>query len=73
VNRCGYLDECTFFNETVKEMLATADGLKSRYCFGDHARCARLKVRRVFGDDAVPPELAPNDHERAQKILAGWV
>lgn len=72
MNRCGFLDECTFFNETMKEMLGVADVLKSRYCFGEFHRCARLKVCNAFGDDAVPPELSPHDHERAQKILAGW-
>jgi len=72
MNRCGYLDECTFFNETMKKRLSMADVLKSRYCFGEFHRCARLKVRKAFGNDRVPPELAPSDHERAENILAGW-
>ena len=72
MHQCERLNECKFFNETMRAMPGAADLMKNRFCLGDYSKCARLKVRGALGNQAVPADLAPNDFELASKFVAGW-
>lgn len=50
-------------------MPATAEVLKQQFCRNDWASCARCRVFREFGAEAVPPDMFPDDIERAEMIL----
>jgi hypothetical protein len=45
--------------------------LKNRYCLGDNSQCARYMIFKKLGKSAVPPNLYPNMHDKAKKILGG--
>jgi len=49
-------------------MSAVADMYIARYCRGDHTLCARDKV--ASAGVQVPPDLHPNQQERARQILS---
>ena len=67
---CEKLPTCRFFNETMASMPASARIMERQFCHGDFASCARIKVADTVGRDLVPPDLAPNDTSRAERILA---
>lgn len=66
---CERLPHCIF----IKEKLAkTPDSLEifiERYCQGDYSKCARHKVFRTIGKEAVPEDLYPFETERAEAII----
>ena len=68
--KCKELETCSFFNEVIKDMPATAEMMKRRFCFGDFESCARVMVFRASGAGSVPRDLAPNDRQRADKIIS---
>jgi len=43
--------------------------LKHNYCQTDNSQCARWMVSQAKGGAAVPPDLYPNEKDRAAKIL----
>ena len=66
---CECLPTCPFFNDKMADKPAMADLLKSKYCRGDSSQCARHMVFEKLGKEAVPPDLFPSQHDRAQTIL----
>jgi hypothetical protein len=45
---------------------------KEMYCHSeDSSICARLRVYKALGEEAVPGDLFPNDEERANALIAG--
>jgi hypothetical protein len=67
---CECLGGCPFFNDRMQDMEGMAALFKQRYCLGDMTRCARHVVFERLGKPAVPPDLYPNQFDRAQEILA---
>ena len=67
---CECLETCPFFNDKMANMPSMAEMLKSRYCKGDWASCARHRVFTVLGTDGVPGDLFPNQEADANKLLA---
>jgi methyl-accepting chemotaxis protein len=65
---CEKLAKCPFFNGTMARMPAMTELFKREFCHGSNGKCARYRVS-ASGQD-VPPDLFPNHHERADKILA---
>ena len=51
--------------------MSLADIYKKRYCLGDHTIWARYLVFSKLGRPAVPPDLYPNQSERAQEMIKG--
>jgi hypothetical protein len=48
---------------------ALASIYKKNYCEGNYAECARWKIATTVGKPAVPADLFPNQHDRAEQIL----
>jgi hypothetical protein len=67
---CDCLAGCPFFNDKMKDMEGTANLFKTRYCQGDYMKCARHQVKEAPGKPAVPTDLYPNMHDRAQELIA---
>ena len=67
---CDCLAGCPFFNGRMADMAGTTALFKTRYCQGDYMKCARHVVKEALGKPAVPADLYPNMHERAQQLLA---
>jgi len=48
---------------------AMANMYKKQYCQGDASECARHIVFTTLGKEAVPPDMFPNQKDRALGIL----
>jgi hypothetical protein len=66
---CDRLPTCIFFNDQMEQMPAVAELLKSHFCRGTFAECARFQVATRLGGASVPPDLFPHDRERATRLL----
>ena len=66
---CASLDKCTFFNDQMKDMPSMADMYKREFCRDDFRRCARFRVKRALGKEAVPPDLYPNMDRKADELI----
>jgi hypothetical protein len=66
---CEKLEKCPFFNDKMAAMPSTAATMKRRYCGADKENCARYQLSSK--GIAVPPDLFPNQRDRALEILAG--
>jgi len=67
---CKCLPKCPFFNDKMQNMPAAAGLLKKRLCQGDNSQCARFMVLTALGRDKVPPDLSPNQQDRARDLIA---
>lgn len=67
---CEYMDTCTFFNDRMPRMPASAELFKLQYCRSDKASCARYMILSELGRQRVPKDMYPNEIERAKRILA---
>lgn len=67
---CELLEKCIFFNDKMAGMPSMANIYKTRFCKGDFAPCARYRVAKALGREKVPPDLFPNQTERANALLA---
>jgi hypothetical protein len=70
---CECLPKCIFFHDKMENMPAMADIYKHRYCREDNSLCARYKVFRALGREAVPSDLFPNELDRAMHLLSAQV
>ena len=68
---CELLAGCIFFNDKMANKPGTAELMKARFCKADHRTCARFMVFEKLGRPSVPPDLFPNQVDRAQLILSG--
>lgn len=66
---CECLSACPFFNDRMADKPATSELMKKQYCRDNYASCARYLVFKALGKEAVPPDLFPNNRERAEKII----
>lgn len=64
---CEKLPSCPFFNGQLGDMPAVSGLLKQIYCLGDKSQCARYQVSQA--GIAVPPDLFPDDTQRAGRLL----
>lgn len=67
---CECLPRCIFFNDKMANRPATAEIMKTQYCKTDQSQCARFVVFKAKGGAAVPPDLFPNQLDRARAFLA---
>ncbi len=67
---CQCVSKCPFFLDKMEEMPALANMMKTRYCHGEHLKCARWTVRTALGAENVPKDLYPNQMERAQQLIS---
>lgn len=66
---CERLIKCPFFTSQMATMPGVAELLKSEFCYGEKALCARYQV--AAAGMVVPLDLLPNDTERVREILSG--
>lgn len=64
---CLKLKTCPFFGDRMTTFQALAEMMKRRYCLGTPAECARYRVSTA--GISVPPDLFPNQEERAVQML----
>ena len=55
MSRCERLQSCPFFNDQMAHMPVLADQIKKRYCFREWDSCARFRVFKALGPDALLP------------------
>jgi hypothetical protein len=67
---CEFMDSCPFFSDKIGRYPVAAGAMRAKYCLGDNADCARYRVAKALGREAVPSWLFPNDVDRALKLLA---
>ncbi len=67
---CEYLETCLFYTGKMDIESGLGRLYRERYCKGDKTKCARFMVLMKLGRPAVPVDLYPNMHERAEKIIA---
>jgi len=67
---CECLAGCIFFNDQMKGLESITTLMKSRLCQGDNSACARHMVFKALGKPRVPPDLFPNEVDRAQALIA---
>lgn len=65
---CPMTPKCAFFNDQMQNMPSVALNLKTNYCNGDYANCARYKVKQATG--VAHPTLWPNEVEKVDGIIS---
>jgi hypothetical protein len=68
---CESFPTCPFFDDQMRDMPATAEVFKAKYCRGDKSSCARYMIQTKGGGVPVPSDLFPNQAERARMIISG--
>lgn len=66
---CELIKGCVFFNDKMATTPVTAELYKKTYCQGNNAECARYMVFKAKGREKVPPDLFPNQKDRATALL----
>ena len=66
---CDQIETCRFFQEAMNTMPTIAEMMKKKYCNGDFDSCARKVVFLTLGKGHAPVDLAPNDIQRANRII----
>ena len=69
MNECDSLSGCPFFNDKMGNKPALSEMYKKNFCKGDFVNCARHIVKEALGKQFVPPDLFPNQHERAKELI----
>lgn len=67
---CEFLESCPFFKGTLLNMPAMASYFKSEYCQRNFTACARYMVRQALGKEQIPPDLYPDETNRAERLIA---
>lgn len=68
---CLIAKNCPFYkNGTNSQMTAVSNWLKSHYCRGNFAMCARHTVHEAMGQEYIPADLYPNEQVRAYQIVS---
>lgn len=67
---CRFRRTCAFFQNEMEYMPGTSGLYRQKYCRQASSQCARYALYQALGPKAVPPDLFPYDHERAQEILS---
>lgn len=67
---CECIAKCIFFQDKMANMPDIAASMKRRLCQQDNSKCARWMVRTNLGANNVPPDLFPNQIDRASQLIA---
>lgn len=70
MTECHLLEGCQFCNGRHDVSPSFVELLMELYCKRHFNNCARYKIATTLGGPKVPPDLFPNNIERANKILA---
>ncbi|MCP4605036.1 MAG: hypothetical protein GY847_31690 [Proteobacteria bacterium] len=70
MNKCEFLEKCSFFDDEMAGMSSYSEVIKKTYCHGNPYSCARHVVGIQLGFDKVPKNLWPNKIEEAKRLVA---
>ena len=66
---CECSASCMFFHDKMANMPQMAEMMMNRYCRDEYQACARYRVFKALGREAVPADLFPNQPEVADSLL----
>ena len=66
---CECIAGCPFFNDRMANAPALAEMMKRKFCQDDWASCARYRVFKAIGKEAVPGNLFPNMMDEARNLI----
>lgn len=67
---CEFIATCPFFNDKLENMPADTDALKVKFCRTNNLNCARYMVATALGQEKMPPNLHPDEKDRAFIVIA---
>ncbi len=67
---CEFIGGCPFFNDKLENKPVEVEALKVKYCRTNNLNCARYMVAAALGKEKMPPNLYPNEKERAFIVIA---
>ncbi len=68
---CRIAKSCPLYHSQANSQAsAVSNWLKTHYCRGNFALCARHTIHEAIGQEYVPADLFPNEQARAQQIVA---
>lgn len=67
---CEFIGACPFFNDKLENKPAEVEALKVKYCRTNNLNCARYMVAMALGKEKMPPNLYPNEKDRAYLVIA---
>jgi hypothetical protein len=70
MNVCEKFDWCRFILQSMPGMPQTSKLVQHSYCRSNFMRCARYRVGKTLGSQAVPDTLSPGDSLQADLLLA---
>jgi hypothetical protein len=70
MGECEFIDKCPFFNGALKGDEAKIEAMKDKYCRNNNLNCARYMVANSIGKEKMPPDLFPDEKERAYQRIA---
>jgi hypothetical protein len=65
---CAELATCRFLTVLMKDLPDVAELFQRRYCRMAHEDCARVRIRRLAPEAAIPDDLFPNQIERVAEF-----
>ena len=69
MSECELISTCPFFNGKLQGNAARIEDLKQKYCRSNNLNCARYMVANALGRDYMPPDLFPDQKERAYTLI----
>jgi hypothetical protein len=70
MGECELIDKCPFFNGMLSGDEKRIEEMKEKYCRNNNLNCARYMIANALGKEKMPPDLFPNEKERAYKRIA---
>ena len=68
---CKIAKSCPFYTgKDASQPAAVTNWLRTHYCRGNFAMCARHTVHEVMGMEYIPADLFPNEQVRAHEIVS---
>ena len=69
MSTCENLATCPFYNDKMDINSGLGALYKRKYCENENTSCARYRVASTIGKEYVTPQLYPNMHAEADKLI----
>ena len=70
MGECEFIGKCPFFNGHLAGDEERIEEMKEKYCRNNNLNCARYMVANALGKEKMPPDLFPNEKDRAYQRIA---
>jgi len=68
---CRIAKSCPLYrSQANNQPAAVSNWLKTHYCRGNFAMCARHTIHEAIGQEFIPADLFPNEQARAYQIVS---